>query len=74
MKRQIKLTSLEHQQLTGVQQTRQDMPTEFANVEEMLRHDALHTPVPPAIAHRLEESLAQSPPTRRGWWRRLLGS
>jgi hypothetical protein len=74
MKRQIKLTSLEHQQLTDVQQTRQEMPTEFANVDEMLRHDALHTPVPPAIAHRLEESLANNPPPRRGWWRRLLGS
>ena len=74
MKRQIKLTSLEHQQLTEVQQTRQGMPTEFASVDEMLRHDAMHTPVPPAIAHRLEESLAQTPQPRRGWWRRLLGS
>ncbi|HLH53482.1 MAG TPA: hypothetical protein VKY92_07690 [Verrucomicrobiae bacterium] len=47
---------------------------EFANVEEMLRRDALHTPVPPAIERRLQESLGQlPPPPRRSWWRRLLG-
>ena len=49
MKRQIKLTSLEHPQLTNVQHSHQEMPAEFANVDEMLRYDALHTPVPPAI-------------------------
>ena len=74
MKRHIKLASAEQQQLTAAQQTRQQSPTEFANVDEMLRHDALHTPVPPSIAHRLQESLAKNPPPRRGWWRRLLGS
>ena len=74
MKRQIKLTSVEQQQLTAAQQIRQETPTEFANADAMLRHDALHTPVPPSIAHRLQESLARNPPPRRGWWRRLLGS
>jgi hypothetical protein len=38
----------------------------------MLRHDARHTPVPPKIAHRLQESLGPSP--TRPWWRRLFGS
>ena len=74
MKRQIKLTSLEHQQLTNVQQTRQEMPAEFANVEEVLRHDALHTPVPPTIAKRLEQSLGPVAPPARSWWRRIFGS
>ena len=47
---------------------------EFASVDEMLRHDALHTPVPPAIAQRLQESIQHLPaPPRRTWWRRLLG-
>ncbi len=47
---------------------------EFANAEEMLRHDALHTPLPPAIAERLRDSVAQMPaPPRPSWWRRLLG-
>ena len=43
-------------------------------VEEMLRHDALHTPVPPTIAHRLSESIGQMPAPPRPWWRRLFGS
>ena len=74
MKRQIKLTSVEQQQITAAELTQQKSPLEFAGVDEMLRHDALHTPVPPSIAHRLEESLAQNPPPARAWWRRLLGS
>jgi len=75
MKRQNRLTSEQqsHEQQLGVQETRQESVREFASVDEMLRHDALHTPVPPAIAHRLEESIRQiSPPsTASSWWRRL---
>jgi hypothetical protein len=75
MKRQTKLTQQEQEQLAaGQQQTQSSSVKEFASVEEMLRHDALHTPVPPTIAHRLEESIEQSPPrVGRAWWRRLLG-
>jgi hypothetical protein len=73
MKRQIKLTSQEQEQLAASQQQNsQPSALEFANAEELLRHDALHTPVPPAIAHRLQESIAQLPPPRP-WWRRLFG-
>jgi len=43
-------------------------------VEEMLRHDALHTPVPPTIAHRLKQSIGPVAPPQRSWWRRLFGS
>jgi hypothetical protein len=74
MKHHSKLTSQEKQQIDLTQQTRLETGREFANVEEMLRHDALHTPVPPAIAHRLQQSLADAPPSARPWWRRLLGS
>jgi hypothetical protein len=75
MKRQIKLTEREQAQLAAAQQQNQSSkPHEFTSVEEMLRHDALHTPVPPAIAHRLEESVKQlPPPSSRGWWRRFFG-
>ena len=75
MKRQTKLTPQEQQELVAEQkQTQSSSAQEFANVEEMLRHDALHTPVPPTIAHRLEESTSQlPPPSGRAWWRRLLG-
>ncbi len=75
MKRQSKLTPQEQQQLAAEQQqTQASGAKEFASVEEMLRHDALHTPVPPTIAYRLEESVKQlSPPSSRAWWRRFFG-
>jgi len=64
----------EQQQAISGQQAQQESVREFASVEEMLRHDALHTPVPPAIAHRLQQSVSQlPPPPRRGWWRRIFG-
>ena len=78
MNSQKKLSSqqrTDEQQLAAAQeQTQQSAAHEFATPEEMLRHDALHTPMPPAIAHRLQESIGQLPPPRRSWWRRLLGS
>ena len=75
MKRETKLTQKEQEQLAaGQQQIRSSAPQEFASVEDMLRHDALHTPVPPTIAHRLEESVKQlPPPASRAWWRRFFG-
>lgn len=74
MKRQIKLTSTQQEQQTSArQEAQQQSGCEFASVEEMLRHDALHTPVPPAIATCLVESTAQLPPPPRSWWRRLFG-
>jgi hypothetical protein len=75
MKRQTKLTQKEQEQLAaGQQQTQSSSAQEFASVDEMLRHDALHTPLPPTIEHRLEESVKDLPPAgSRGWWRRLLG-
>ncbi len=75
MKRQTKLTPQEQEQLAAAQQQAQSSsPQEFASVEEMLRHDALHTPVPPNIEHRLADSVSQlPPPPARGWWRRFFG-
>ena len=61
------------QQASNQQQSQQPTVAEFATVEELLRHDTLHTPVPPAIAQRREESVSQLPAPRRPWWRRLLG-
>ena len=46
---------------------------EFASVEEMLRFDASQTGVPAAIADRLDASIAQEPPPRPSWWRKLRG-
>ena len=65
--------SQEVQETLGQQQSTETNAREFASAEEMLRHDAIHTPVPPAIAERLEQSLAQLPRPPRSWWRRILG-
>jgi hypothetical protein len=64
----------EHQEAQTQQQTQDSTQLEFATVEELLRHDTLHTPVPPAIAQRLQESLNQLPASSRPpWWRRIFG-
>ena len=63
----------QQQQALGQEQTQSSAPLEFASPEEMLRHDALHTPVPPSIAWRLKESVGREPP-RPPWWRRWLGA
>ena len=76
MKHQIKLNSQEQQQAqqqSAPQETQEETALEFATPEELLRHDALHTPVPPTIAHRLQESIGKTPPPPQSWWRRLLG-
>jgi hypothetical protein len=65
----------EQEQAANHQSSQQESVREFASVEEVLRHDASHTPVPPTVAYRLQQSIAQSPAQpRRSWWRRLLGS
>ena len=74
MKRQTKLTSQEQERQVAAQETQQQAAREFATPEEMLRHDALHTPVPPAVAQRLQQSLTQIPAPSRAWWRRWFGS
>ena len=72
-----KLTSQEkthHQQeLSAETQAQTQGQIEFQSVEDLLRHDALHTPVPASIADRLQQSLEQNPPPPRSWWRRLFG-
>ena len=75
MKRQTRLTPQEQEQLVAAQQQAQSLSAqEFASVEAMLRHDALHTPVPPSIAYRLEQSVRElPPPPNRAWWRRFFG-
>jgi hypothetical protein len=72
MKQQHKLSSGEQQEQTVQARTAKTTAKEFGSVEELLRHDAAQTVVPPEIARRLEESARQAPP-KRPWWRRLLG-
>ena len=76
MKRQHKLNSqqqTEEQQLAAAEQQHQATSArEFGTVEEMLRHDALHTPVPPNVANRLRKSIG-SASASPAWWRRFFG-
>lgn len=79
MKPLKKLTSQQQteaqQHVVSGEKLQSSSQVEFANPEELLRHDALHTPVPPKIAERLEKSLENLPaPPPRSWWRRLFGS
>ena len=76
MNQQSKLNSQQqeqaHQQASS-EQAQQSSAQEFANPEALLRHDSLHTPVPPAIASRLAESIGKSSPRPQSWWQRLFG-
>lgn len=65
--------SQQEAQLTESQQRQAESARAFASVDEMLRHDALHTPVPPNIAVRLQESVKHEGLKPAPWWRRLLG-
>jgi hypothetical protein len=71
-----KLTSQQQneqqQQTPSAEETRAEA-VEFSTIEAMLRHDALHTPVPPRIAKELSKSIQKEAPAPRSWWRRLLG-
>ena len=76
MKHQTKLSEEQQQQSRQVgteQQTQQPAAREFANAEEMLRYDAAHTTVPPAIAQRLQKSTSELPQPKPAWWKRLFG-
>ena len=69
-----KLNQHEHEETILQQQNaQQQTAVEFASAEEMLRHDAGQTPVPPAVAERLQQSVAQEPKPSRSLWQRLLG-
>jgi hypothetical protein len=73
MKQQSKLSQEQQQQRAAEQQTQQPAAREFASAEELLRYDAAHTPVPPAIAQRLQKSTSELPPPKPAWWKRWFG-
>jgi len=66
-----------HEQEHGLEQTQQQGQQlgskEFNSVEEMIRHDSADIVVPPAIAARLNQSLANEPKQEKSWWRRFFG-
>jgi hypothetical protein len=70
MKHESKHQSREQEQLAA-KSSQQFTATEFATTEELLRHDAAHTDVPPLIAERLSKSIQNLPRPSRSWWRRI---
>ena len=74
MKHNAKFSNHQNELEAALGQSAKPAFREFGSVEDMLRHDAIHTPVPPNIAHRLMQSVAQLAPARKPWWRRLTGS
>ena len=52
---------------TGAQETARA----FSSVEEMLREDAATNGPPPALAHRVADSIAGEPKPARSWWQRI---
>ena len=69
MKHQSKLS--QEQQYIAEHQAVQQTGREFASAEEVLRHDATQTTVPPEIAKRLKRSTANLPPQKGGWFKRF---
>ena len=70
--KQQKLQQQSTGQASETQQNAQShVAREFASAEELLRHDAAQTVVPPAVQERLQCSLAlePKPPEKRGWRR-----
>jgi hypothetical protein len=72
MKHQSKFSP--QQEHVEEQQANAKTGVEFAGSDELLRHDAAQTVVPPEIALRLQKSSGQiTPPKSRSWWKNLFG-
>jgi hypothetical protein len=68
---QSRLNQRQHVEQAAVQQSRQG--TEYASVEDLLRHDRAATPPPVSLEPRLRRSVEQEPCVTRPWWKRWLG-
>ncbi len=69
MKQQSKLTP--KQEHVAERQTPAKAAQEFSGSDELLRHDAAQTTVPPEVAERLKKSAAKIPPPKVSWFKRL---
>jgi hypothetical protein len=70
MKHQSKLS--QKQEHVAEQQLQANMAKEFTSSDELLRHDAAQTVVPPEIAERLKRTTAAAgPPPQSSWFKRI---
>jgi len=72
MKQKHKIASEEQQQISETH-AEQAASREFTTPEELLRHDAAQTNVPPSVTKRLDESLEREPAKTKSFWRRFFG-
>ena len=62
----------QEQKLESIEQTgARETARAFSSVEEMLREDAATNGPPPALAHRVADSIAREPKPARSWWQRI---
>ena len=62
----------QEQKLESIEQTgARETARAFSSVEEMLREDAATNGPPPALAHRVADSIAGEPKPARSWWQRI---
>ena len=61
----------EHLEQTPLHTQHGETALEFASAEKVIQYDTEHTPVPPQIAARLNESIAREPKPAVSWWRRF---
>ena len=61
----------EQNQETSEQTGAQETARSYSSVEEMLRDDAASNGPPPALAHRVADSIAKEPKPARTWWQRV---
>ena len=73
MNQRSKLTQREHAEQEVAQSTVPQAAREFASVEDVLRHDAAQTVVPPALTRKIQAAAAILPAPKRAWWRQLFG-
>ncbi len=71
MKHESKQRAQEQEQVVAAS-AQETKTREFASTEELLRHDAAQTEVPPVVAERLTKSIANLPRPAKTWWQRLL--
>ena len=62
----------EESSIAGDQRTEKALA--FESAEEMLRHDAANTPVPPQMRERVMQSISQEPVREdpKPWWKRWM--
>jgi hypothetical protein len=69
--RQKQTDEVQNQQLSHAAQTQ--TAQEFATVDDLLRYDSEHNPIPPEVERRVNDSITAEPRQPRSWWKKIFG-